>query len=60
MFDVIIGGLHAVRGINFWGDFSPVLDQSRYMEAIRVALIKAMESKTLDIIAHVTRLPEAS
>ena len=59
MFDVVIGGLHAVRGIRFWRDFTPVLDPIKYVEAVRVTLIKAMESKKLDVITHVTRLPEA-
>lgn len=56
--DVVIGGLHSVHGIGFWGDPTQVLDQSSYMDDIRVALIEAMESRKLDIIAHVMRLPE--
>ncbi|MFH0749054.1 MAG: PHP domain-containing protein [Candidatus Bathyarchaeota archaeon] len=58
MFDVVIGGLHSVCGINLWNDFTSILNPSKYMETLRVALIKAMESKKLDIIAHITRLPE--
>lgn len=58
-FDMIIGGLHSVLGIGFWHDTDLVLDQRKYLEVIRVALIKAFESKKLNIIAHITRLPES-
>lgn len=58
LFDVVIGGLHIVRGVGFWGDSTSIMKESEYVEAVRVALIKAMESNMLHIIAHVTRLPE--
>lgn len=58
LLDIVIGGLHSIHGIGFWGDNTPILDQSKYMDAIRVAIIKAMESRKLDIIAHVMRIPE--
>ena len=58
LFDVILGGLHIIKGIRLWGDYSPILNKPDYVEAIRVALIKAMESGLIEVIAHVTRLPE--
>jgi putative hydrolase len=58
LFDVVIGGLHIVHGVRFWGDLTPILNPTKYVEAVRVALIRAMESQLLDVIAHVTRLPE--
>jgi len=56
-FDVIVGGLHAVHGIRFWRDRTPILDATGFLDAVRVALIKAMESRCLDVLAHVTWLP---
>jgi len=56
--DIIIGGLHSINNIKFWGDSSPIWDTKRFVEKVRVALIKAMESEILDVIAHVSWLPE--
>jgi putative hydrolase len=56
-FDVIVGGLHAVRGVRFSRDLTPILDAKGFVEDVRVALIKAMESRCLDVLAHVTWLP---
>lgn len=58
-FNFIIGGLHILHGIRFWGDSTPVLDPKRFVEGIRVALITAMESRLLDVLAHITWLPES-
>jgi histidinol phosphatase-like PHP family hydrolase len=56
-FDVIIGGLHTVHGVRFWRDLTPILDAKGFVDDLRVALIKAMESRCLDVLAHVTWLP---
>jgi histidinol phosphatase-like PHP family hydrolase len=56
-FDVIVGGLHSVHGIRFWKDLTPILDAKGFVEDVRIALIKAIESRCLDVIAHVTWLP---
>lgn len=56
-FDLILGGLHILQGTRFWGDATPILNPHGFVEAIRVALITAMESRLLDVIAHVTWLP---
>jgi histidinol phosphatase-like PHP family hydrolase len=56
-FDVIVGGLHAIRGVRFSRDLTPILDAKGFVEDVRVALIKAMESRCLDVLAHVTWLP---
>lgn len=56
-FDLILGGLHIVQGIRFWGDATPILHPPGFVEAVRVVLITAMESRLLDVIAHVTWLP---
>ncbi len=56
-FDLILGGLHIMQGIRFWGDATPILDPQGFVEAVRVALITAMESRLLDVVAHVTWLP---
>jgi histidinol phosphatase-like PHP family hydrolase len=59
LLDIIIGGLHSFNGVFFWGDKSPIWNSRIFVEGVRVALINAMESGLLDIIAHVTWLPEA-
>ncbi len=56
-FDVIVGGLHAVHGIRFSRDSTPILDARGFVNDVRVALIKAVESRCLDVLAHVTWLP---
>jgi len=56
-FDVIVGGLHSVHGVRFWRDLTPILDAKGFVDDVRVALIKAMESRCLDVLAHVTWLP---
>lgn len=57
--DIVLGGLHILNGIVFWGDSRTVLDQRRFIEDVRIALTKCMESHLVDVIAHVTWLPEA-
>jgi putative hydrolase len=58
LFDYIIGGVHRVGGVDFWGDPSPIPDPEGFMEAVRVALVEALEGGLIDIVAHLTWLPE--
>jgi len=58
-FDVIVGGLHTLHGIQFWRDWTPILDAPGFLEDVRVALITALESRCLDVLAHATWLPPA-
>lgn len=57
--DLVIGGLHALHGLTFWYDTAPIWNPTALAEDMRITLIKAMETGLLDIIAHVTWLPEA-
>ena len=59
MCDFILGGIHSLDGINFWRDLQPILNPSRYVERIRIALEAAMERQIIDVLVHVTWLPEA-
>jgi len=59
MCDFILGGIHSLDGINFWRDFQPILNPARYVDRVRIALEVAMESKIIDVLVHVTWLPEA-
>jgi len=59
MCDFVLGGIHSLDGINFWRDLKPILNPSRYVECIRIALEAAMESQIIDALVHVTWLPEA-
>jgi putative hydrolase len=56
--DVVLGGLHSINNIKFWDDSTPIWDAKRFVEKVRVILIRAIESGLLDIIAHVSWLPE--
>lgn len=56
--DLVIGGIHRLRGVVFWDDPTPVLDPRAFLEALRIAAIGAMESGLLDVLAHPTWLPE--
>ncbi|MEM2602234.1 MAG: PHP domain-containing protein [Candidatus Bathyarchaeia archaeon] len=56
--DLVIGGIHRLRGIIFWDDPTPVLDPGAFVESIRIVAIRAMESGLLDVLAHPTWLPE--
>lgn len=58
LLDIVIGGLHIIQGIVFWSDSTPIWNPRGFVEDIRVAFIKAMESGLLDVIAHATWLPE--
>lgn len=58
-FDIIVGGLHAIHGVRFSRDLTPILDAKGFVDDVRVALIKAMESRCLDVLAHVTWLPSS-
>ncbi len=57
--DLVIGGLHILHGIVFWYDPAPIWNPTAFVEEVRTNLIKAMETSLLDVIAHVTWLPEA-
>ena len=56
--DLVIGGLHQLHEVAFWYDTMPILNPKAFAEDMRLTLIKAMETGLLDIIAHVTWLPE--
>ncbi len=56
--DIVIGGLHSINNKNFWDNYSPIWDPKRFVEKVRVTLIKSMESGILDVIAHASWLPE--
>lgn len=58
LFDLILGGLHILQNRAFWYDSRPISDPVALVEEIRVTLIKAFESKILDVLAHPTWLPE--
>ncbi|MFH0897883.1 MAG: PHP domain-containing protein [Candidatus Bathyarchaeota archaeon] len=57
--DLVIGGLHVLHGVFFWYDTKPILNPAAFVEDTRITLIKAMETGLLNIIAHVTWLPES-
>lgn len=59
MCDVILGGIHSLDGIHFWRDLQPILNPTRYIDRIRIALEAGMESRIIDVLVHVTWLPEA-
>lgn len=59
LFDIVLGGLHILDDRIFWHDSRPILDPKKFVEDIRVTFIKSMESRLIDVIAHVTWLPEA-
>ena len=58
LFDYVIGGVHEVDGIEFWGDPSPIPHPERFVEAMREALVEAIEGGLVDVVAHLTWLPE--
>jgi putative hydrolase len=58
-FEIVIGGIHFYQKRKFWGPSAPILNVKAFVEAIRVAYIKAIESKLLDVIAHITWLPRS-
>jgi putative hydrolase len=58
MCDVILGGIHSLNGINFWRDSQPILNPTKYVDRVRVALEAGMESRVIDVLVHVTWLPE--
>lgn len=56
--DLVIGGMHMLHGVAFWYDTTPILNPTAFAEDTRLTLIKAIETGLLDVIAHVTWLPE--
>lgn len=57
--DYVIGGLHTMHAIRFFDDRSPITDAESYLNAVRTALIHAIESGRIDAVAHPTKIPEA-
>jgi histidinol phosphatase-like PHP family hydrolase len=58
LFDMIIGGLHILNDVSFWGNNQPIWNYRKFVEKVRVTLIKAVEYRLLNVIAHPTWLPE--
>jgi len=58
LLDFVIGGVHNLDGRYSWDEDKPVLNETLFVENLRVALIKAMETGLIDVIAHATWLPE--
>jgi len=58
LFDYVIGGVHELDGVEFWGDPSPIPYPERFVEAMREALVEAIEGGLIDVVAHLTWLPE--
>jgi histidinol phosphatase-like PHP family hydrolase len=56
--DLVLGGLHKLHNITFWHDITPILNPKAFVEDMRVILINAMETGLLNVLAHVTWLPE--
>ena len=59
LLNIVLGGLHILHDIVFWHDSRPILNPKKFVEDMRVVLIRSMESGLVDIVAHVTWLPEA-
>ncbi len=59
MCDIVLGGIHCLNGINFWGDPQPIVNPARYVDSVRIALEAAMESRVINVLVHATWLPEA-
>lgn len=57
--DYVIGGLHTMHAIRFFDDPTPIVDAESYINAIRTALVGAIESGRIDAVAHPTKIPEA-
>lgn len=57
-FDYVIGGVHEVDGVAFWGDPSPIPHPERFVEVVREAVVEAIEEGLVDVVAHLTWLPE--
>lgn len=56
-FNYVAAGVHELEGVDFWeGDF-PIPHPEGFVEEVRVAILKAMESKLVDVVAHPTWLP---
>ena len=59
LLDIVLGGLHVLDDRIFWHDSRPILDPNKFVEDIRVAFIRSMESRLIDVVVHVTWIPEA-
>ncbi|MEM3151260.1 MAG: hypothetical protein QXK15_01695 [Candidatus Bathyarchaeia archaeon] len=57
MFEYVLAGLHRIYGVSLWDDEWPAWNLRHIAELIRVALIKAIESKIVDVIVHPTWFP---
>ncbi|MEM4699633.1 MAG: PHP domain-containing protein [Candidatus Nezhaarchaeales archaeon] len=58
LFDYVIGGVHRLEGVDFWGDPSPIPSPREFVERLREAVVAAIERRSVDVIAHLTWLPE--
>jgi histidinol phosphatase-like PHP family hydrolase len=58
MFEYVLAGLHRIYGVSLWDEEWPAWNLKHIAELIRVALIKAIESKIIDVIVHPTWFPK--
>jgi len=58
MFEYVLAGLHRIYGVSLWDEEWPAWNLKQIAELIRVALIKAIESKIVDVIVHPTWFPK--
>lgn len=59
LFNIVVGGLHMLNERGFWHDPRPIWNPKKFVEDVRIALVKSMESRLIDVIAHITWLPDA-
>jgi histidinol phosphatase-like PHP family hydrolase len=58
MFEYVLAGLHRIYGVSLWDEEWPAWNLKHVAELIRVTLIKAIESKIVDVIVHPTWFPK--
>jgi histidinol phosphatase-like PHP family hydrolase len=58
MFEYVLAGLHRIYGVSLWDEEWPTWNLKHIAELVRVALIKAIESKIVDVIVHPTWFPK--
>lgn len=57
--DLVIGGLHQLRGHLFFAGHEEIEDPAGFAAEIGEILVGAMRSGLVDVIAHPTKLPDA-
>lgn len=57
--DLVIGGLHQLRGHQFFVGHEPIEDPEGFAREIGEILVGAMRSGLVDVIAHPTKLPDS-